>query len=277
MLMRNKAEKRFTKYSRIVLETISAISGSFAVCLAGAIIAMSVIAASAAAQESVGQEAKGAVTVSMKGVGGAAVKGATVQIILPSSGRTVPGQDAFLTVVDGADGAVADGTAVFTADMFSGKIKDGGKFEVSVFAKGYKDYSGSYAYKSGIDNEIEIKLTPGADTELPQPKPGDIVVSITNSKGEPLPGALVKAYFPGANGSLDRLPNILFEMTEGDKKYDADGKANGLFHFKMDLFKTYIKDGQEFLTKLEFKGLEFKEGPIKYGEKHVNKISIQTK
>ncbi len=277
MLMRNKAEKRFTKYSQIVLETIRAISGSFAACLAGAIIAMSVIAASAAAQESVGPEAKGAVTVSMKGVGGAAVKGATVQIMLPGSGRTVPGQDAFLTVVDGADGATADGTVFFAADMFSGKIKDGGKFEISIFAKGYKDYSGSNAYKANIDSNIIIELKQGEDSEIPQPKPGDIVVSITNAKGEPLPGAMVKAYFPGANGSLDRLPNILFEMTEGDKKYDADGKANGLFHFKMDLFKAYIKDGQEFLTKLEFKGLEFKEGPIKYGEKHVNKISIQTK
>ncbi len=213
----------------------------------------------------------------MKGVGGAAVKGATVQIMLPGSGRTVPGQDAFLTVVDGADGADADGTVVFAADMFSGKINDGGKFEISIFAKGYKDYSGSNAYKANIDSNVVIELKQGEDSELSQPKPGDIVISINNIKGEPLPGALAKVYFPGANGSLDRLPNILFEMTEGDKKYDSDGKANGTFHFRSDLFKAYIKDGQEFQIKLELKGLEYKEGPIKYGEKHVNKISIQTK
>jgi hypothetical protein len=239
---------------------------------------MSVIAVSAAfAQESVGQESKGSATVSVIGDGGAAVLGATVQVMLPGSGRTTSGPDAFLTAVDGTDGAVADGTAVFTADMFLGKIKDGGKFEVSVFAKGYKDYSGTFTYKANMTNAYKIELKTGEDSELPQPKPGDIVMSILNKQGEPVPGALVKTYFPGANGSLEKLPNIVFEMTEGDKKYDADGKANGTFHFRADLFKTYIKDGQEFQTKFELKGLEYKEGPIKYGEKHVNKISIQTK
>lgn len=82
---------------------------------------------------------------------------------------------------------------------------------------------------------------------------GDIVIVVKDENSQPVTGATVRLVLPGADGSLVKLPNILFEAVDGGSD-DADGTVNGQVVFKADAISPYIADGADFLISVEKAG-----------------------
>jgi hypothetical protein len=106
--------------------------------------------------------------------------------------------------------------------------------------------------------------------------PGSILVTVTDAEGKPVKGVSVTIYLPGKDGSLDKNPNLSYEIADGDKN-DGEKTKNGRVLLKASKMKNLVSVGDEFEVVLKRNGAEdaFKRQIYKTGE--LNKVDFAIK
>jgi hypothetical protein len=106
---------------------------------------------------------------------------------------------------------------------------------------------------------------------------GDIVIIVKDENNEPVNGSTFRLILPGADGDIEKLPNILFEVTDGEGD-DADGVDNGHTVFKADIIGPYIADTAGYLVSVEKKGyIRLPEEERLYSIENINIVEIVLK
>jgi len=106
---------------------------------------------------------------------------------------------------------------------------------------------------------------------------GDIIVTVVNQQGKPVLGVRVELILPGKDGSLDKLPNIQFDVTDGTKN-DSDKAADGAVLFSSTDINPYIKKGQAFVAEISAAGyIPEKTSRNEYDSEQADRVQVTLK
>lgn len=125
---------------------------------------------------------------------------------------------------------------------------------------------------SATGAKTEEKTAPPEEEKIEDKdaEPGDIVILTTDSDKNPVPLTSVEIILPGRDGSLEKLPNILFSAEDGGKE-DADKDKNGRVKFALKQIDKYVADGQNFYVNVSKKGfVPVSRLVVKYSKKDPN-------